>query len=240
MMRRRYAARLAARAKETQEHEEVRSRLDIGPSPFPRTDLERAVAVSLGKGEDIKRESAVRGDHTLAESIIEWAGDTNQRLEEAQAGALLAAFRAGGVQPPHGVAEHLGYLDRQIERLDSALRQLRSDEQPNGEATVRPAQAGFRGTLGFQMSPGPDSTSQPLLEFATEGQHARLIELGFEPTAIRFIEPAPERVVRASDLPVEITVGGGRLIVKQFTPRGFVVEESETKGDQVRVEGYHA
>jgi len=105
-----------------QERNEARraNEFSIGPSPFPRTKLESAVVKSLVAARDIERESAVR--------LIAWAGETDQRLDEAGAGELHARFRHDGLHPPHGTSEAIAYLSRQITLMEDALRQLRSDE----------------------------------------------------------------------------------------------------------------
>jgi hypothetical protein len=113
-----------------QERNEARraNEFSIGPSPFPRTKLESAVVKSLVAARDIERESAVRGQQDLSDRLIAWAGETDQRLDEAGAGELHARFRHDGLHPPHGTSEAIAYLSRQITLMEDALRQLRSDE----------------------------------------------------------------------------------------------------------------
>jgi hypothetical protein len=118
-----------------QERDEARraSEFSIGPSPFPRTKLESAVVKSLVAARDIERESAVRGQQDLSDRLITWAGETDQRLDEAGAGALHARFRQDGLRPPHGTNSAIAYLGRQITLMEDALRQLRSDEAPGND-----------------------------------------------------------------------------------------------------------
>jgi hypothetical protein len=114
---------------------------------------------------------------------------------------------------------------------------------PSSELSAPPAgnaeALGLSDNLTIQLTPEPRSPSQPVIDFQTKGTPARPIEFGFRPSALRFIVP-PYPKVTASELPVELPVGQGKLIVKQFTSRGFVVEESRTLGDRVQVEGYRA
>lgn len=100
----------------------------IGPSPFQRSPLEGAVVRSLIAFEKIDRERAVQGEEELFDRLLECAGETDRRLEEAHAGALRVKFRQDGLHPPHGVAEQVAYLKRQIDLFRGALGQLRSDE----------------------------------------------------------------------------------------------------------------
>jgi hypothetical protein len=124
-----------------QERDELRqaSEVAIGPSQFPRSPLERAVVESLTAAQKIERERLVQGDAGLFDRLIAWAGETDERLREAQAGKLHAQFREDGLHPPHGTNELVAYLKRQIGLLERALRQLRSDERsdnPGNPAAV--------------------------------------------------------------------------------------------------------
>jgi hypothetical protein len=100
----------------------------MGPAPLPRSPLERAVVRSLIAFEGIEREQAIQGEEELFDRLLECAGETDRRLEEAHAGALRAKFRQDGLHPPHGVDEQIAYLKRQIDLFKNALGQLRRDE----------------------------------------------------------------------------------------------------------------
>jgi hypothetical protein len=104
------------------------SAFSIGPSAFQRSPLEGAVARSLVAFEKIDRERAVQGEEGLFDRLLECAGETDRRLEEAHAGALRVEFRQDGLHPPHGINEQVAYLRRQIDLFENALHQLRSDE----------------------------------------------------------------------------------------------------------------
>lgn len=99
----------------------------IGPSPFPRTKLERAVVESKIAFEEIEREMTVRGQDGLLDQLMQCAGNVDLRLREADAGALYVRFREDGLHPPHGVDEQIAYLRRQVALFEGALRELRRD-----------------------------------------------------------------------------------------------------------------
>jgi hypothetical protein len=102
--------------------------LSMGPSPFPRSKLEGAVVRSLIAFQKVGRERSVQGDAELFDRLVDCAGETDLRLEEAHAGELHAKFRQDGLHPPHNVNEQVGYLDRQIKFFENALFELRRDE----------------------------------------------------------------------------------------------------------------
>jgi hypothetical protein len=104
------------------------SAFSIGPSPWPRSKLERAVVRSLIAFEKVERERAVQGEEELFDRLLDCAGETDRRLEEAHAGKLSSSFREDGLHPPHGTKEQVEYLKRQIDLFGDALRRLRSDE----------------------------------------------------------------------------------------------------------------
>ncbi len=106
------------------------SEASIGPSPFPRSPLERAVVTSLIAAQKIDRERLVQGDAGLFDRLVAWAGETDERLQAAQAGKLHTQFREDGLHPPHGTNELVAFLKRQIGLFERALRQLRRDERP--------------------------------------------------------------------------------------------------------------
>jgi hypothetical protein len=76
-----------------------------------------------------------------------------------------------------------------------------------------------------------------LVHFSTQGRISVEITTGRKPRALRFIIPI-EQTVREPDLPAEVPVGKGKLIIKRFTERGFAFEERGTVGDDVRAEIY--
>jgi len=99
------------------------------------------------------------------------------------------------------------------------------------------SQIGLRGDLTRRYIPGPKHvTATPFVAFTTAGR-IHEARTGKRPQALRFIKPT-SRIVRRQDLPAEIPCGAGKLIIKAFTAEGFVVEEENTVGDEVRVEYY--
>lgn len=99
----------------------------VGPSPWARSPLERAVVDSLIAFEQVEREMAVQGEAGLFDRIMQCAGDVDLRLREADAGTLYEQFRKDGLHPPHGTSEQVAYLKRQIALFGDALRELRRD-----------------------------------------------------------------------------------------------------------------
>lgn len=92
----------------------------------------------------------------------------------------------------------------------------------------------------FQMVriPSPENTKDSFLVlFSTQGRTTAEIATGKKPRALRFVLPT-KQTIRESDLPAEVPVGKGRLVIKRFTENGFTFEESETIGDEVRTEVY--
>jgi hypothetical protein len=104
------------------------SRVTIGPSPFPRSKLERAVVTSMGAFEKLEREMTVQGEVGLFDRLMECAGKVDLELRKADAGALYDRFREDGLYPPHDVDEQRAYIQRQIVLFRGALRDLRRDE----------------------------------------------------------------------------------------------------------------
>jgi hypothetical protein len=93
---------------------------------------------------------------------------------------------------------------------------------------------------GFEMlvTRAPENTKDlPLVHFITQNRASAEIVTNGKPRALRFIIPV-EQVLRESDLPIEVPVGRGKVIVKRFTEKGFAFEERDTVGDQVRAEIY--
>lgn len=108
--------------------EKLRAAEQIGPSPFPRTPLERAVARQIAAAEEIERERPVRGDGDYFDAVMKWAGETSESLCAANAGDLAIAFKQGGIQAPLTIEKVGNYMAEKMQLLRDALAQLRSDE----------------------------------------------------------------------------------------------------------------
>jgi hypothetical protein len=102
----------------------------IGPSPWPRTPLERAVVEGIVAAEKIERERPVRGDGGYFDAVVKWAGGTSESLRAADAGDLAVEFDQGGIQAPLTVEKIGDYMAEKLQLLRDALAQLRSDESP--------------------------------------------------------------------------------------------------------------
>ena len=90
------------------------------------------------------------------------------------------------------------------------------------------------------MMPGPGNTKAvPFVQFETRGQAARELNIGGKPEKLRFVVPT-EQIVSERDLPAEILIGKGKLIIKRFTENGLSFEERKTNGDTVKAEIYYA
>ena len=87
--------------------------------------IERAIAECAIAVEDLQRERHVRGDTWFAGVLPDWISDTDDLLACADAGDLLAAFRADEVRPSHTVEEQIAYLSRQERLFRDALARLR-------------------------------------------------------------------------------------------------------------------
>lgn len=121
---------------------------------------------------------------------------------------------------------------------DKILEGLATAESPesilNREVRGRPLDS----SINMLVSIGPENTKDvDLADFTTKGRAAVEISTERTPSALRFTTPV-ERTIRKSDLPAEVPVGSGRLIIKHFTEKGFAFEEQNTTGDQVRAEIY--
>jgi hypothetical protein len=82
-----------------------------------------------------------------------------------------------------------------------------------------------------------DGTHLPMLYFRTGAQAARKILTNRKVSKIRFVLPQ-ERTVSENELPADLPVGRGRLIIKRFVTDGILVEEKDTLGDEVEAELY--
>ena len=154
------------------------SEVSIGPSPFPRTKLERAVVQSLVAAEKLERERLVQGDAGLGDRLIAWAGETNDRLQAAQAGKLHTQFREDGLHPPHGTSEEVAYLTRQISLFERALRQLRRDERPgnpsdSGDAIDRVGLLREQYKRGRALQAAPPGITGPAAASQAEAQEGK-------------------------------------------------------------------
>ncbi len=88
----------------------------------------------------------------------------------------------------------------------------------------------------FITSPGSEEKIQKVM-FRTESGGEVKIPTNGRPQKLRFLHPH-EQIVLENDLPIEIPTGDGRLVVKLFTPTGFLMEEIGTNDVQVEVEVY--
>ena len=119
---------------------ELRAAEQIGPSLFPRTPLERALARQIAAAGEIERERPVRGDGGYFDAVVKWAGDTSNALREANAGDLVVEFDQDGIPGPASVEMIADYLAAQIRLLSDALVQLRSDESPPSKQPSDPVE----------------------------------------------------------------------------------------------------
>jgi hypothetical protein len=93
------------------------------------------------------------------------------------------------------------------------------------------------GSIEVRMTPSPDSSRVPFVQFETANRGEREIDAGGRPNKLRFVVPREQLMVE-SDLPATVWVGEGKLIVKRFTTKGFTLEEHGTQGVTVKVETY--
>ena len=100
-----------------------------------------------------------------------------------------------------------------------------------------PNQIGLTGDLETRRIPGPSSPNTPQKHFKTQGQRGRVVDIGGKPKMLRFLEPN-EYIVEEKDLPKEVPCGDGKLLITRFFDKGFVVDETDTVGDFVRVDFY--
>lgn len=112
----------------TERNESAVKPLSIGPSPFPRTPLERTIMERIGDAEVVERERPVRGDGWYLDAVVGWAGDTAIFLRGAKAGDLAVEFEKGGIEAPVTAEKTADYMAAKIQLLRDALNQLRSDE----------------------------------------------------------------------------------------------------------------
>ena len=98
---------------------------------------------------------------------------------------------------------------------------------------------GPTGSLTLLRKPAPDSPHTPQALFKTEGRRDVAIDTPRRPVALRFRAPT-DAVVREGDLPADVPLPQGKLVVTKFYERGFVVDEVETVGQEVRVDVYYA
>jgi hypothetical protein len=79
----------------------------------------------------------------------------------------------------------------------------------------------------------------PFIQFETQGRPARELSTAGKPEKVRFVVPI-EQTVREADLPAEVRIGKGKLIIKRFTENGISFEECRTNGDTIKAEIYYA
>ena len=96
-------------------------------------------------------------------------------------------------------------------------------------------------SIDRRFIPGPDNPAQPFVDFTTKNDRSRVVDTGCSLQALEFVRPV-EKTVRHADLPAKMRLGwgNGKLIVRSFTEKGFVVEERRTAGCDVRVNIYCA
>lgn len=93
--------------------------------------------------------------------------------------------------------------------------------------------ASLKGNLQAVRIPGPGSPNTRLAVTKTEGASNRLIAVGVRPTKI-LVEP-PTVVISDGDLPKEVPVPGGSILVKRFSADGIILDERGTVGVELRI-----
>ena len=93
-----------------------------------------------------------------------------------------------------------------------------------------PNAVGMRGSLSMNVNRGPSSPYAPEVRFQTQNSGPRHLMTSGKARALRFVEPI-EQVVREIDLPVELPIGTGKIVVKRFTEIGITLEEINTGYD---------
>ena len=138
---------------------------------------------------------------------------------EAIGGAI---FFAAGFAILWGVYKENRQLRRNLDQL-----------QAGGDKT------GLIGDVMVVTTPGEgrDGLTPLSVVFTTEGKPARLIRIRARPRALLFVT-LDRQIVGEGDLPKEIPCGRGKLVIKEFTDIGFVVEERNTIGERLKVEYY--
>ena len=91
--------------------------------------------------------------------------------------------------------------------------------------------------FGSVIGISDDGIHLPRLVFTTGGQTARKISTPSKVAKLRFVVPHEQIVVEA-DLPTDVPIGNGRLIIKQFAKDGILLEEQKTFGDVLQAEIY--
>lgn len=122
-------------------------------------------------------------------------------------------------------------------------REREAANSPVAAMASKPATTGSiapRGNFGGQFIPGPSNLAKShFVQWTTANRVDHHMDTGQRLQALRFVYPTTG-IFRAIDLPVEFSCGSGKLIVKRFPDRGFVIGEINTGGDEIKVEVYHA
>lgn len=124
----------------------------------------------------------------------------------------------------------------EVVKLRRELAELR-DAQQRREAEGRVK--GSRGTGRYRVGDGPISTS-----FLTEEAKNKAVSFGAPVQTVRFMSSADgpaftKTEVRRADVPRDVSVGSdGVIVVTAFTHDGIMVDEENTYGQSINVEGY--
>ena len=139
-----------------------------------------------------------------------------------------------------GPALKYGFAGAFLALILVAILILFSTEPANDKPTASVARTTTLSDVGIEMLITRASNNRkdlPLVHFTTQGRASAEILTDRKPQTLRFTIPI-EQTVRESDLPVEVPIAKGMLIVKRFTDKGFAFEERNTVGDDVRAEIY--
>lgn len=150
---------------------------------------------------------------------IGWIGSLFTHLDAGWKNGLLGASVA------FFLSALVIYLTREKETTVLAPIKSSPDEIPP-----------MRDAVSAISVPSPESPNQmPIVTFNTANLKNRHIEIGRKPKKLRFVMPN-EQVVE--ELPATVPLGKGRLVIKQFTRSGFLIDEYDTIGDYAKAEIY--
>jgi hypothetical protein len=137
------------------------------------------------------------------------------------------------------VVQHLELEREHVERREAEQRERIKQELKAEQEAEERARGSFAESLEvFQPARGPFESG-----FVTKKQRRREIKFG-PVAAVRLLPGAhgPDfrpTLVRARDLPTDVDVGGGGVIrVHEFTDDGMLVDELDTLGQGIVIEGY--
>jgi len=91
--------------------------------------------------------------------------------------------------------------------------------------------------IEVRLIPAEGSPAVPYVQFQTSNKTNREVDAGGRPNKLRFVAPTEQTVI-GRDIPATVRIGKGKLIVKAFTDKGFLIDERNTQDDTVRVETY--